>query len=220
MRQHYEKQLETLYTSLINMGALCEDAITSTTKALLDEDAALRERTTYLEQEINLIERDIEGQCVRLLLQQQPVAGDLRRVTAAQRMIVDMERIGDQALDIAELSAFMVNSPVKSDVHIGDMARATIKMVTDSIEAFVQEDAVQATAVIAYDDIVDELFDKVKRELIERLQKDSAAAGDCLDLLMIAKYFERIGDHAVNIAEWVLYFITGSRNGHGTEGTI
>lgn len=217
MRQHYKKQLDTLYITLINMGALCEDAIASAAKALLEEDEALREKAIRLEREINLIERDIEGQCVRLLLQQQPVAGDLRRVTASQRMIVDMERIGDQAEDIAELSAFMVKSPVKSDVHIGDMARATIKMVTDSVDAFVHEDAEQAKAVIAYDDIVDELFDKVKSELIERLQKDSDCAGDCLDLLMIAKYFERIGDHAVNIAEWVLYFITGDRNGYGTE---
>ena len=218
MRKQYEKQLAALHTSLVHMGALCEDAIACATKALLEEDSELREKAVALEQQIDLAERDIEQQCVRLLLQQQPVAGDLRQITAAQRMIIDMERVGDQAADIAELSAFMVNSPVKSDIHIGDMARSTIRMVTDSVEAFVREDVDQAEAVIAYDDVVDGLFDKIKDELVGQIQADGSLAGNCLDLLMIAKYFERIGDHAVNIAEWVLYFMTGSRDGHTAEG--
>lgn len=212
MRRQFDKQLETLHTSLIGMGALCEDAIAGAVKALLDGDEALRQKTLALEQEIHFLERDIEQMCLRLLLHQQPMAGDLRQVTAAQRMITDMERIGVQAADIAGLTVFMKGSPVKSDIHIGEMARAAIKMVTDSIEAFVSADPVQARAVIRYDDVVDDLFLKVKQELVERLIDDSSLAGDCLDLLMIAKYLERIADHAVNIAEWVLYAITGSRD--------
>ena len=249
MRRQFEKQLETLHNNLICMGALCEDAIASASKALLDEDDALREKAIFLEQDINLIERDLEQMCVRLLLHQQPMASDLRRITAAQGMIVDMERIGDQAADIAELSKFMKGSSVKSDVHIAEMARATIKMVTESIDSFVKENPKQAKAVIDYDDVVDDLFSKVKEELIATLINDSSPtsgsiaggsiadgsptsgsiadgslasdglASDTLDLLMIAKYFERIGDHAVNIAEWVLYSITGNRD-KGVVGEV
>lgn len=219
MRQRFDSQLETLHTNLINMGALCEDAISSATKALLDGDETLRENAIALERNINFQERDIEQMCVRLLLHQQPVASDLRRITAAQKMITDMERIGDQAADIAELSVFMQGSPVKSDVHIADMARATIKMVTDSIDSYVNNNLEQAKMVIAYDDVVDGLFMKIKQELIERLVADSSHAGECLDLLMIAKYLERIGDHAENIAEWVLYSITGSRDTGEPEET-
>ncbi|GHU67949.1 phosphate transport system regulatory protein PhoU [Clostridia bacterium] len=211
MRKRYDEQLETMHTSLIQMGALCEDAIAGAAKALLDGDSVYKEKTCALELEIGMIEREIEQTCVRLLLHQQPMATDLRHVTAAQKMINDMERIGDQAADIAELSVFMQGSPVKSDVHIADMARATSKMVTESIDSFVKKDLALARAVIAYDDVVDDLFTDIKRELIERLTKDSEYASECLDLLMIAKYFERIGDHATNIAEWVTYYLTGSR---------
>ncbi len=211
MRQRFDEQLALLQTTLTNMGALCEDAIACATKALLDSNRELRQKAIEIEHEINLIESDIEQLCVRLLLRQQPVAGDLRRITAAQKMIIDMERIGDQAADIAEISVFMEKSTVKSDVHIADMARATIKMVTDSIDSFVRQDVEGARAAIAYDDVVDDLFSKVKCELIALLQENGALASDCLDLLMIAKYFERIGDHAQNIAEWVLYSITGNR---------
>ncbi|MFV0399419.1 MAG: phosphate signaling complex protein PhoU [Oscillospiraceae bacterium] len=218
MRHQFEQQLETLHNNLIYMGALCEDAIACATKALLDGNAELRERALSLEQDINVMERDIEQLCVRLLLRQQPVASDLRRITAAQKMITDMERIGDQAADIAELSVFMEDSPVKRDVHIADMARATIKMLTDSIDSFVRLDYDQAWAVIRYDDVVDNLFTTVRGELIEVLTKDGSLGGECLDLLMIAKYFERIGDHAENLAEWVLYAITGDRRMEGEEG--
>ncbi len=218
MRHQFEQQLETLHNNLIYMGALCEDAIACATKALLDGNADLRERALSLEQDINVMERDIEQLCVRLLLRQQPVASDLRRITAAQKMITDMERIGDQAADIAELSVFMENSPVKRDVHIADMARATIKMLTDSIDSFVRLDYDQAWAVIRYDDVVDNLFTTVRGELIDVLVKDGSLGGECLDLLMIAKYFERIGDHAENLAEWVLYAITGDRRMEGEEG--
>ena len=220
MRPRFEQQLETLHTSLIQMGALCEDIIANAAKYLLCGDDIFYEKTVAIEHEINLFERDIEQMCVRLLLHQQPVAGDLRRITAAQKMITDMERIGDQGLDIAELSNFMKGSPVKSDVHIADMARATIKMVTDSIDSFVNYNMEEAKSVIAYDDVVDGLFSKIKQELVEKLLSDNQLAGDCLDLLMIAKYFERIGDHAENIAEWVLYSMTGSRNADGSEDTV
>ena len=217
MRRNFEMQLEAMHTKLIQMGALCEDAITSAAQALLDNDAARRRKAITLERDIDMLEREIEQLCVRLLLHQQPIASDLRRVTAAQMMIVDMERIGDQAADIAELSEFMSGSTVKSDVHIADMAKATAKMVTDSIDSFVRQDLNLAHSVVEYDDVVDGLFTKVKSELIDHLRADSASAQDCLDLLMIAKYYERIGDHAVNIAEWVVYYLTGRREVESLE---
>jgi phosphate transport system protein len=202
------------------MGALCEDIIANAAKALLDGNENYLEKTAAIEDEINFLEHDIEQMCFRLILHEQPVAGDLRRINAAQKMITDMERIGDQGLDIAELSVFMKGSPVKSDIHIGDMARATIKMVTESIDSFVNNNLELAKAVIDYDDVVDDLFTQVKQELVQQLLNDSRLAGECLDLLMIAKYFERIGDHATNIAEWVLYTLTGSREITGPEGMV
>ncbi|MDR3314095.1 MAG: phosphate signaling complex protein PhoU [Oscillospiraceae bacterium] len=211
MRKLYEKQLEELHGRIIQMGALCEVAIACAVKALLEGDAALRAKAIETEQEIDVAEREIEQLCVRLLLHQQPIASDLRHVTAAQRMIVDMERIGDQAQDIAEISEYMLGSPVKSDVHISEMARSASKMVTDAIEAFVRKDLALARSVVAYDDVVDERFEKIKEELVELLTLHREYAKDCLDLLMIAKYLERIGDHAENLAEWVLYYLTGSR---------
>ena len=217
MRQRYLKQLEALHVELIRMGALCEEAISSATKSLMEGNNSYGKKAINIEQDINIIERNIEQMCIRLLLHEQPVASDLRRVTAAQMIIVDMERIGDQAEDIAEISVFMKNSSVKSNIRIEDMANATIKMVTDSVDAFVSEDVIRAQAVIDYDDIVDNLFITIKKELIELLQKDTSLASECLDLLMVAKYLERIGDHAVNVAEWVLYFITGDRYGNTTE---
>lgn len=213
MRKNYVNQLEDMHAKLISMGELCERAIQSSADALLGGDDEARAKTCQYELEIDMLERDVEQSCVRLLLHQQPMATDLRHVTAAQKMITDMERIGDQAQDIAELSQYMKGSPVKSDVHIADMAKATSKMVCDSINSFVNRDLQLAKDVIAGDDIVDDLFAKLKTELIEHLIADNSHASECLDLLMIAKYFERIGDHAVNIAEWVLYYITGSRDG-------
>ncbi|MDR1573751.1 MAG: phosphate signaling complex protein PhoU [Clostridiales Family XIII bacterium] len=217
MRDSYRKQLETLHISLIRMGAFCEEAIANAVKGLLDEDMSITAEVERTEKEINLMEREIEAFCLRLLLREQPVAGDLRQITAAQRIITDMERIGDQAADIAELSTFMVGSPVKSDIRIGDMARAAVKMLTDSVDAFVGNDLEKARAVIAYDDVVDDLFDEVKNELISLIAKDGNSGGACLDLLMIAKYLERIGDHATNIAECVEFSVTGHR---GTEDEL
>lgn len=211
MRTDYQKQLQTLHTQLIQMGALCETAIASATKALLKDDEELRQKAVELEEEITYLEREIEDFCIKLLIRQQPVASDLRKITVAQKIIVDMKRIGDQAADIAGLTKFMQGSTVKSDIHIGDMARAAVKMITESIDSFVMSDLEKAKAVILYDDIVDNLFEQVKKELIEVLSNDNQKGSECLDLLMIAKYLERIGDHAENIAWWVVYVLTGQR---------
>ncbi len=210
MRNRFDSQLEKLNLELITMGALCEDAISASVKALLDGDETLIEKVFAADAEIDQKERDIEAICMKLLLQQQPVAGDLRVISSALKMISDMERIGDQASDIAEIAKFVKNSDVKSKVHIKDMATAAIKMVTDSVESFVKKDIELASAVMKYDDKVDNLFDCVKDELVRLIAADSENGEYCIDLLMIAKYLERIGDHAVNIAEWVEYSITGT----------
>ncbi|MDR1325274.1 MAG: phosphate signaling complex protein PhoU [Treponema sp.] len=211
MRETYQKQLENLHTELILMGALCEEAIANAIKVLTDGDTGLREKVWELEREIDLKEREIESFSVNLLLREQPVAGDLRRITAAQRMITDMERIGDQAADIAELSRFVVNAEAVKEVPIAEMARAAAKMLTDSVDAFVAADLEKAFVVMDYDDVVDDLFMKVKSKVISLIAKGSEYGEACIDLLMIAKYLERIGDHAKNIAEWVEYYITGKR---------
>ena len=210
MRNRFDSQLEKLNLELITMGALCEDAISASVKALLDGDETLTEKVFAADAEIDQKERDIEAICMKLLVQQQPVAGDLRVISSALKMISDMERIGDQASDIAEIAKFVKNSDVKSKVHIKDMATAAIKMVTDSVESFVKKDIELASAVMKYDDKVDNLFDCVKDELVRLIAADSENGEYCIDLLMIAKYLERIGDHAVNIAEWVEYSITGT----------
>ncbi len=210
MRNKFDSQLEKLNLELITMGALCEDAISASVKAMLEGDESLYEKVFAADAEIDQKERDIETICMKLLLQQQPVARDLRVISSALKMISDMERIGDQASDIAEITKFIKNSNVKSRVHISDMAEAAIKMVTDSVDSFVKKDLSLARAVMKYDDKVDNLFDCVKDELVRLISEDRANGEFCIDLLMIAKYLERIGDHAVNIAEWVEYSITGS----------
>ena len=210
MRNKFDSQLEKLNLELITMGALCEDAISASVKAMLDGDDALCDKVFAADAEIDQKERDIEAICMKLLLQQQPVARDLRVISSALKMISDMERIGDQASDIAEITKFIKNSSVQSRVHISDMAAAAIKMVTDSVESFVKKDLSLARAVMEYDDKVDNLFGCVKDELVRLIAEDRANGEFCIDLLMIAKYLERIGDHAVNIAEWVEYSITGS----------
>lgn len=212
MRNNFDNQLEKLNLELITMGALCEDAISASVKALLDGDESLLEKVFAADAEIDQKERDIEAICMKLLLQQQPVARDLRVISSALKMISDMERIGDQASDIAEITKFVKNSDVKSKIHIKDMAAAAIKMVTDSVESFVKKDLDLAHEVMSYDDKVDNLFDCVKDELVQLIVNDRANGEFCIDLLMIAKYLERIGDHAVNIAEWVEYSITGVHN--------
>ena len=210
MRNKFDSQLEKLNLELITMGALCEDAISASVKGFLDDDDALCQKAVETEDEINRKERDIESICMKLLLEQQPVARDLRVISSALKMISDMERIGDQAYDIAEIAKFIKNSNVKSKIHIKDMAAAATKMVTDSVDSFVKKDVELARAVMAYDDKVDNLFNCVKDELVQLITEDKANGEFYIDLLMIAKYLERIGDHAVNIAEWVEYSITGT----------
>lgn len=208
MRSRFDEQLELLNVELIRMGALCEDAIAYVSRTLLGE-ANLAEQVYRTDREIDQKERDIENLCMRLLLKQQPVASDLRLVSSALKMISDMERIGDQASDIAEISSFIQTREVESNLHIRDMAEATIRMVTQSVDSFVKKDLQIAQEVIRYDDVVDDLFNKVKEELIGLISEDSLSGEFCIDMLMIAKYFERIGDHATNIAEWVEFSITG-----------
>lgn len=209
MRNRFEEQLHQLNMELITMGALCEEAINSSVKYLIENDSSMKENVYETEKQINRKERDIENLCMKLLMQQQPVASDLRAISSALKMISDMERIGDQALDIAEIVEYVEGSGLQSEIHIADMAKATITMVTDSIESFVKKDRDLARSVIEHDNIVDELFVKVKGELIQAVQAPSGDTEALVDLLMIAKYFERIGDHAENIAEWVIYSITG-----------
>lgn len=213
MRNHFDEQLELLNLELIKMGALCEDAISAAIKALLENDVKMLEKAYEAEAEIDRKEHEIETLCMRLLLRQQPVAKDLRIISSALKMISDMERIGDQASDIAEISKFIGDDSSKSKVHIKDMAEATIKMVTDSIESFVKKDIELAYYVMKYDDVVDSLFGEIKKELIGLITENEVNGELCIDLLMIAKYLERIGDHAVNIAEWVEYSITGKHAG-------
>ena len=209
MRNHIVAQLNILNNELITMGALCEEAIASAVKLLTENSPEIKENAIQTDKQIDRKEKEIETLCMRLLLQQQPVASDLRVISSALKMISDMERIGDQASDIAEMAEYTAVDAVQSKVHIIDMAAATIKMVTESVDSFVKKDINAARAVIKHDSIVDGLFDKVKGELIDAVQQRSANAETLIDMLMIAKYLERIGDHAENIAEWVIYSITG-----------
>lgn len=212
MRIRFDEQLRLLNVELITMGALCEDAISAAIKSLLTDDEPLLQKVFAADHDIDRKERDIESLCMRLLLQQQPVARDLRVISSALKMISDMERIGDQAADIAEITKYILkhrNEQLRSRLHIHAMALAAVKMVTDSIDSFVKKDLALARSIMAYDDVVDRLFDEVKRELIELITDKSAGGELCVDFLMIAKYLERIGDHAVNIAEWVEFSITG-----------
>ena len=213
MRSKFDRQLDKLNRELIEMGALCENAIDCAIRALLNHDKETADETLSIEEEINQIEKAIEGLCLKLLLQQQPVASDLRLISAALKMITDMERIGDQSADIAEIITTAHISASGDTFNISDMAQAAIKMVTESIDAFVKKDIDIARSVIEYDDVVDGYFDKIKSMLIEKFSKPETDGEYALDLLMITKYYERIADHAVNIAGWVLFSITGLMEG-------
>ena len=209
MRSHFDEQLALLNRELIEMGALCEEVIAAAAKALMEGDTALAAQVKPRAAGIDQKERDIESLCLKLLLQQQPVARDLRQISAALKMITDMERIGDQAEDIAEIvRTVQGHGPETMDI-VRKMATATIQMVTESIEAFVKHDIMLAKKVVSDDDTVDACFDQVKSALITRIAADPTDGEYAVDLLMIAKYFERIGDHATNIAEWVIFSVTG-----------
>ena len=211
MRSRFDEQLDLLNKEMITMGALCENAIAMSAKAVAEGDLALTESIPALAEQIGQKEREIESLCLKLLLQQQPVAKDLRIISSALKMVTDMERIRHQSADIAEIVR-MANLKVGGDTEeVRNMALAVIKMVSESIDAFVKKDDDMAQAVIAYDDVVDDCFDRVKNLLIDRFSQPEADGEQTIDLLMVAKYFERIGDHAVNIAKWVVFSITGSR---------
>ena len=210
MRNRFDEQLFELNREIIEMGALCEEAIASAAKALTIGDVELAANVKKNSSSIDQMERDIESRCMKLLLHQQPVARDLRLISAALKMITDMERIGDQAEDIADIVTSLNGHTMKGMEMIEDMARATIEMVTESVDAFVKKDVALAKQVIARDDVVDDYFSRVKHDIISLIAENSADGEFALDLLMISKYFERIGDHATNIAEWVIYSITGT----------
>jgi phosphate transport system protein len=210
MRNRIDKQLDELNIQLIQMGSLIEKAINVAVDALINQDQDQAKKATKAEQEVDLKEKEIEDLCLKLLLQQQPVARDLRLISAALKMITDMERIGDQAADISDIAVCLSQEPyIKKLETIPKMAEMTIKMVTGSIDAFVKKDLALAHSVIEADDIVDDYFVVIKNELIELICENADNGIQAMDLLMVAKYFERIGDHAVNIAEWVIFSITG-----------
>jgi len=210
MRKRFEEQLVQLNSALIEMGQMVKQAISDASKALVNQDIELAQTIIDLDDEIDSIEKEIEAFCLKVIGQQQPVARDLRLISSILKMLTDLERIGDQAADISELTIFLADKQyIKKLEHIPQMAELTTKMVTDSIEAFVNKDADMARAVIALDDKVDDLFVLVKNELIGLININTANSDQAIDLLMIAKYYERIGDHAENLAEWVVFSITG-----------
>ena len=209
MRAEYDRQLRELEEELFDMGSMCQQAVAFSGAVLIGDDETLREQVCSLEMEIDKKDRQIENICTGLLLRQTPVAGDLRFVSAALKIVSDMERIGDQAADIAELSRYISEKPLLEKVHISDICCVVMNMVTDSVEALVKKDEILARKVIGDDDIADELFVRIKEELVSLIQENRTEPQEILDLLMAAKYFERVGDHAVNIAEWVEFIVTG-----------
>lgn len=211
MRDKFNEQLALLKQELMEMGALCERVIELAASALAQGGGEETAEVAALDREIDEKEKNIEAVCLRLLLQQQPVAGDLRQVSAALKMVTDMGRIGDQAEDIAEIIEYLGGRVPEESIQIREMAAAAIKMVTDSENAYVNQDVAAAEEVIASDDIVDNYFGSVRKSLIGVIAQNPSDGEYALDLLMIAKYFERIGDHAANIAEWVLFSITGKK---------
>ena len=214
MRNRFDEQLHILNHELLEMGALIERAIRSATDALVRQDVEDAQQAIAADKEVDQAERDIESLCLKLLLQQQPVARDLRLISSALKMITDMERIGDQASDIAELVIYLSKEPyIKDLTHLPQMAENAIRMVSGALDAYVRKDVVLAQQVMGMDDAIDALFVTVKDELIVLIRNDAAAGSQAIDLMMIAKYYERIGDHAQNIAEWVEYALTGRHKG-------
>lgn len=211
MRNRFDRQLEQLNNELINMGSLIEEAIEMAITALMKQDAKKAKEIVDFDEEIDEKEREIESLCLKLLLQQQPVARDLRQISAALKMITDMERIGDHAADISEMTILMAGTPyIRNIEHLQTMAKEAMVMLVKSIEAYVEKDKKKAEKVIEHDDVVDELFCKSREDIIHLIHKDPNLGEPATDLLMVAKYFERIGDHATNIAEWVIFSITGN----------
>ena len=213
MRSKFDEQLHLLNQEMMQMGSMIEDSIQKAINALIDQNVELAKKIMDNDTQIDHEQKKIENLCFNLLMQQQPVAKDLRVISAAMKMVTDMERIGDQSADIAEIITTAHISASGDTFNISDMAQAAIKMVTESIDAFVKKDIDIARSVIEYDDVVDGYFDKIKSMLIEKFSKPETDGEYALDLLMITKYYERIADHAVNIAGWVLFSITGLMEG-------
>lgn len=210
MRNKFNEQLEYLNKEMTQMGNLCQQVISKAIKITMDyEKQNMKSEVLEMDSEIDRKEREIENICMKLLLRQQPVATDLRIISSALKMISDMERIGDQAADIVELSEYVKDSGMKHSIHLEDMAKEVMKMVENSVDSFVNKDLFMARTVIISDDIVDSYFDDIKKQLIKQIAKVQNDGEECIDLLMIAKYLERIGDHATNIAEGVEYSILG-----------
>lgn len=210
VRERFDKQLERLNDLLVEMGNAIESSIKVAVEALIEQNAELAQSVVDADREIDELEKEIESRCLKLILQQQPVASDLRAISSALKMITDMERIGDQAADISEITIFLSEQKyIKNIVHIPQMANAVTRMVKASIDAFVNKDLDLVMEVIEYDDVVDDLFDVIKNEVINMIREDARNGEQGMDFLMVAKYFERIGDHAENIAEWVYFSITG-----------
>lgn len=212
MRNRFDEQLLRLNTELLKMGALCEEAISYAVKCLTECNPEMKENAVETEKMIDHKERDIESLCMKLLMHQQPVATDFRMITSALKMISDMERIGDQAEDIAEIAEYVTNADIHSKAIITNMAETAVHMVMSSVDSYVKKDLNIAYSVLTMDDTMDELFLTAKRQLIEVVQSGTSDAEALIDMLMIAKYFERIGDHAENVAEWVIFSITGNHN--------
>lgn len=206
MRSKFDEQLRELNDEMIEMGRMIVRSISQAIEALTTQNEELAKKIMESDSDVDHEQKKIENICFTLLIQQQPVARDLRTITAAMKMVTDMERIGDHAADISEMTILMDGkSPVKKFDHIRKMAAETVIMLNQSIEAYVQKDREKAKEVIARDDVVDGLFDDVKADIMDLIQKDRGDGEEALDMLMVAKYFERIGDHATNIAEWVIY---------------
>ena len=210
MREKYEAELKNLNASIIKMGKMIEVAIENSVVALLGRDIATAKVIATNDDKIDDMEKDIESQCLRLLLQQQPMASDLRIITAALKMITDMERIGDHAADIADLIIELPDFSYSNMNAIAQIGSEIIKMLNDSVESYINRDFNAAKNVIAHDDVIDELYYAIKKDLVEKIKKTDQGE-QILDYLLIAKYFERIGDHCTNIAEWVIFAVTGER---------
>ena len=209
MRSRYDEELKNLHGALIDMGTMIESAISGAITALENRDVQKAKDIIAYDEEIDAQERLIEEMCMKLLLRQQPVARDLRMISTALKLITDMERIGDHAADISELAIMLRDLPQMNSNSLREMAVQTSTMLISSVEAYVEQDEEKARAVIRQDDVVDDLFVTVKREMIEAIRQNSDCSEAAADLLMAAKYFERIGDHATNIAEWTVYAFTG-----------
>ena len=206
MRSKFDEQLHLLTQEMMQMGSMIEDSIQKAINALIDQNVELAKKIMDNDTQIDHEQKKIENLCFNLLMQQQPVAKDLRVISAAMKMVTDMERIGDHAADISEMTILMSKTKYILNLeHINRMASETVQMLIRSIEAYVEKDMNKAVDVIASDDVVDDLFDKNKAELIEQIQREPQSAESAADMLMVAKYFERIGDHATNIAEWVIF---------------